>query len=374
MTNNTNTNTNAKEKTITVTMGDGAKRNVAISGIRYVKIVNGPAGEEPGQGGFQSKLFIAGESEPVYARESVKELRSDKFELVYVGDGKYVVRGHIARLEPLTKAERQAFASQKNAPIDDGFVTRVVLHGDLGQVWGKKSIDELNARGLRFVGLGDGSAVHMANIRKISALFDEDRARIAAKYGDNDKFDAAAFKAQIELQGAMKPKLAKRSIEEFREDGLELVDVGAGQYVLKTNIKFFGPFDAQNATLREGSDAEKYAAKITLANNGTVLSVLPVEHLKEVTQAVNIGYDRFVPADLIVPEKVTALTKEDKARMSEREISMDRAWKSSVGLVNSRMLSPATPDQIRARVDKAKGQPGASPAASEGAGPEAAMG
>lgn len=358
------------EKEITVTLGDGTKRDIAISGIRYVKIVNGPAGQEGGQPGFQSKIYEAGQSEPVYACEQVKDLRSSTFELVYVGDGKYAVRGHIARLEPLTREERQAFSSQKNAPVDDGFVTRVVLHGALGSIWGKKTIDELNARGLRFVRLGDGSAVHMANIRKLSVLFDEDRARIAAKY---ETVDPEAFKTQIELQGAMKPKLAKRSIEEFRADGVELIDVGAGQYVVKGNIKYFGPFDAEHATLREGSNAEKYQTKITLSNGGTVLATLSVEHLRAATQAVNIGYDRFVPADLIVPDKVTTLTKEDKARLSEKDISMERAWKSSVGLVNSRMLSPATADQIRARVEKAKGQPGAGPAA-EGAGPEAAMG
>lgn len=369
------TNTTTKEKTITVTMGDGAKRHIAISGIRYVKIVNGPAGQEGGQGGFQSKIFVRGEAEPVYACESVKDLRSDRFELVYVGDGKYAVRAHIARLEPLTKAERQAFSEQKNAPVDDGFVTRVVLHGDLGSIWGKKSIDELNVRGLRFIGLGDGSAVHMANIRKLSVLFDEDRSRIAARYaGQNEGFDAEAFKTQLELQGAMKPKLAKRTIEEYRADGLDLVDVGAGQYVLKGNIKYFGPFDPEKANLREGSDATRYNTKITLANGGTVLSVFSVEHLKAATQAVNIGYDRYVPADLIVPDKVTALTREDKERMSDKDINLERQWKSSVGLVNSRMLSPATADQIRARVEKAKGQPGASPAASDGAGPEAAMG
>lgn len=362
---------NIKENKITVTSADGSKRQIAISGIRYVKIVNGPAGGEGGQDGFQSKLIVLGEAEAVYARESVKELRSDKCELVYVGDGKYVVRGSIARLEPLSKEERQAFARQKNAPVDDGFVTRVVLHGDLGQVWGKKSIEELNKRGVRFVGLGDGSAVHMANIRKLSVLFDDDRARIGAKY---EQVDPSVFHAQVELQGADRPKLSRRSLDEFRGDGVDLIDIGAGQFVVKRNVKFFGPFDAEKSTLRDGSNAGKYSTKLTLANGGTVLSVLGVDELKTATQAVNIGYDRFVPADLIVLDKVTALTKDDKSRLSEREISMEKAWKSSVGLVNSRVLSPATPDQIRQRVEKAKGKPGAAPEAAEGAGPEAAFG
>lgn len=372
MTNNATTNSkNNTESKITVTSIDGVKKQIAVSGVRYVKIVNGPAGEEGGQDGFQSKLVVLGEAEAVYARESVKDLRSDKFELVYVGDGKYVVRGSIARLEPLSKEERAAFSKQKNAPVDDGFVTRVVLHGELGQVWGKKSIADLNARGLRFVGLGDGSAVHMANIRKLSVLFDDDRARIGAKY---EQVDPSVFHAQLELQGADRPKLSRRTLDEFRAEGVDLIDIGAGQFVVKKNVKFFGPFDAGKSTLREGSDPGKYSTKFTLANGGTVLSVLPVEDLKAATQAVNIGYDRFVPADLIVIEKVSALTKDDKARMSERDISMEKAWKSSVGLVNSRMLSPATPEQIRQRVEKAMGKPVAPPEADIGAGPEAAFG
>jgi hypothetical protein len=210
----------------------------------------------------------------------------------------------------------------------------------------------------------------------VSELFDEDRERIAARYRSSDRdLDASSFKTQIELQGAMKPKLARRSIEELRADGLQFIDVGAGQYVIKGNVRFFGPFDAENATLREGSDADKYKAKITLSNGGTVLSVLPVEHLKEVMQAVNIGYDRYVPADNIVADKVTAFTKDDKTRLAdEKGFKMERAWKSSVGLANGKpTLSPATADQIRARVDKAKGLPVSAPAA-DGAGPEAAMG
>jgi hypothetical protein len=369
MTTNTNTNTNGKK--ITVTLAEGT-REIAISGIKSVKIVNGPkAGEEGGPDNFQSKIHVLGEAEPVYARESVKELRSNDFDLVYVGDGRYAVRSNIARMEPITAEERASFAKDKKAEVDNSFVTRVVLNGELGSFWAKKSIAQLNERGVRFIGLGDGAAVHKENIRKVSELFDDDRARVAEKYN----LQAADFKTQIELQGAMKPKLARRSIEEFRADGLEFIDIGAGQYVIKGNVRFFGPFDAESATLREGSDAEKYKAKITLSNGGTVLSVLPVEYLKEVMQAVNIGYDRYVPADNIVPEKVTPFTKDDKTRLADdKNYKMERAWKSSVGLANGKpTLSPATADQIRARVDKARGLPVSAPAA-EGAGPEAAMG
>lgn len=370
------TNTNTNSKNIIVTLGDGSTREIAISGIKSVKIVNGgKAGQEGGADGFQCKISILGEAEPAYARESVKDLRA-RCDLVYVGDGRYAVRGNIARLEPITAEERASFAKDKKSDVDQGFVTRVVLNGELGSFWAKKSIAQLNERGTRFIGLGDGSAVHKDNIRKVSEVFDEDRERISARYSTASKaIDVAAFKTQIELQGAMRPKLARRTIEELRADGLDFVDIGAGQYVIKGNVRFFGPFDADNATLREGSDAERYKTKFTLSNGGTVLSVLPVEHLKDAMQAVNIGYDRYVPAENIVPDKVVPFTKEDKTRLAdEKNYTMSKAWKSSVGLANGKpTLSPATADQIRARVEKAKGLP-VSAAAADGAGPEAAMG
>jgi hypothetical protein len=354
-------------------MGDGAQKEITISGIRFIQIVNGPkAGEEGGaSAGFQSKIYEAGKVEATYARESVNELRSNDCQLVYVGGGKYAVRNNVARLEPITPEQRKVFSEQKNATDTSKFKTRVVLTGELGSFWAVKSIDELNARGVRFVGLGDGSAVHMQNIRKLSEVSDDDRTRISGKYN----IDASGFRSQVVVQGEDRPKLARVSIGEFREQGLDLVDIGESEFVVKGNVRFFGPFTdedrARLATLREGIKADRFVSKITMANgNGTVLSSRPVDELKAEMEAVNIGYDRFVPAANIVQDKVVAFSKDEKSSLAEAGYDVQRAWKSSVALVNGMALSPATPEQIRQRCEKASG---GAPELGADTGPEVAF-
>lgn len=355
-TNTNKTNNSPKAKAITITMGDGASKEIAISGIRFIQIVNGPkAGEEGGvSAGFQSKIFEAGKVEPTYARESVNELRSNDLQLVYTGSGKYAVRGNIMRLEPITPSERKMFAEQKNSSDTSRFRTRVVLTKELGSFWATKSIDELNERGVRFVGIGEGAAVHMMNIRKLAELGDDDRQRISDKYN----IDASGFRSQLTLQGEDRPKLTKLSLVELRSQGLDLVGIGESEHLVRQNIKFFGPFteEEKSRAANSGFNAERFATKFTMANgNGTVLSTVGVEELKTALKAVNIGYDRYVPADNIAQDKVSQFTKDDKSQLSEAGYDVQRAWKSSVALINGMALSPATPEQIRQRCDKALG-------------------
>lgn len=357
-------------KQITVTMGDQEKRDIAVSGIKYLKIIPGSDKGSEGGAGFRTKLTLTGERDPVYAREAVGDLRSVDCPLVYVGGGLYAPRLNIARLEPLGDEDRKAFAERRGAKVDH-FRTRVVLTGELGSFWATKTIPELNERGLRFVPLGDGSHVHIQNVRKIAELSDEDRARIAEKYG----IDASGFRTQVFLQGAEKAKLARLSLVEFRAAGVELVESGAGECVVASNVKFFGPFSAEDqerlAGAREGIDAEKFVSKITLAwGLSPVLSARSVDALRASLHSINIGYDRHVPAAHVVPEKVEAFTKDDKSSLTEAGYAVERAWKSSVGLINGLVLSPATPDQIRQRCEKAK----ASASAITEPAPEAAMG
>ena len=233
-TNVNNTNNSVKAKAITVTLEDGSQRAILVSGIRYLQIVNGPKGGDVdgSSGGFQSKIYEAGKIDPTYARESVKEQRSNDFQLVYVGGGKYVVRGNIMRLEPITPEQKKIFAEQANASDTSKFRTRVVLTRELGSFWATKTIAELNERGVRFVSIGDGAAVHTMNIKKLSELEDDDRQRIAAKYN----IDGSGFRTQVTLQGEDRPKVSRLSLVEFRSQGLDLVDIGEGDTVVRENI------------------------------------------------------------------------------------------------------------------------------------------
>lgn len=365
-TNVNNTNNSVKAKAITVTLEDGSQRAILVSGIRYLQIVNGPKGGDVdgSSGGFQSKIYEAGKIDPTYARESVKELRSNDFQVVYVGGGKYAVRGNIMRLEPITPEQKKIFAEQANASDTSKFRTRVVLTRELGSFWATKTIAELNERGVRFVRIGDGAAVHTMNIKKLSELKDDDRQRISAKYN----IDGSGFRTQVTLQGEDRPKVSRLSLVEFRSQGLDLVDIGEGDTVVRENIKFFGPFTEEDKSraANSGINAERFVTKFTLANgNGTVLSTTGVDELKTALKAVNIGYDRFVPAANIAQDRVAAFTKDEKSSLSQAGYDVQRAWKSSVALINGMALSPATPEQIRQRCEKALGTSGGATTAPE---------
>ncbi len=365
-TNVNNTNNSVKAKAITVTLEDGPQRAILVSGIRYLQIVNGPKGGDVdgSSGGFQSKIYEAGKIDPTYARESVKELRSNDFQLVYVGGGKYAVRGNIMRLEPITPEQKKIFAEQANASDTSKFRTRVVLTRELGSFWATKTIAELNERGVRFVSIGDGAAVHTMNIRKLSELKDDDRQRISAKYN----IDGSGLRTQVTLQGEDRPKVSRLSLVEFRSQGLDLVDIGEGDTVVRENIKFFGPFTEEDKSraANSGINAERFVTKFTLANgNGTVLSTTGVDELKTALKAVNIGYDRFVPAVNIAQDRVAAFTKDEKSSLSQAGYDVQRAWKSSVALINGMALSPATPEQIKQRCEKALGTSGGATTAPE---------
>ena len=360
--NNTNNNTNAK--VITVTLGDGTKKPIVVSGIRFLQIVNGPAAPEGGeQVGFQCKIFEAGNVEPTYARESVRELRSNDCQLVYVGGGKYAVRGNIMRLEPISDEQKKMFADQANAGDTSRFKTRVVLTQELGSFWATKTIRGLNECGVRVCDSGDGAAVHGMNLKKITPVTNEDRDRISSKYN----MDASGFQTQLTLQGEDRPKLSRMSVADFIDQGLNLVDIGESDNVVLENVKFFGPFTDEDrqrlANFKEGIKADRFVTKFTMANgNGTVLSTIGVDELKTALQAVNIGYDRYVPAANIAQDKVTAFTKDDRSSLSGQGYDVQRAWKSSVALINGMALSPATPDQIKQRCEKALGATGAATA------------
>jgi hypothetical protein len=365
-TNVNNTNNSVKAKAITVTLEDGSQRAILVSGIRYLQIVNGPKGGDVdgSSGGFQSKIYEAGKIDPTYARESVKDLRSNDFQLVYVGGGKYAVRGNIMRLEPITPEQKKIFAEQANASDTSKFRTRVVLTRELGSFWATKTIAELNERGVRFVSIGDGAAVHTMNIKKLSELKDDDRQRISAKYN----IDGSGFRTQVTLQGEDRPKVSRLSLVEFRSQGLDLVDIGEGDTVVRENIKFFGPFTEEDKSraANSGINAERFVTKFTLANgNGTVLSTTGVDELKTALKAVNIGYDRFVPAANIAQDRVAAFTKDEKSSLSQAGYDVQRAWKSSVALINGMALSPATPEQIKQRCEKALGTSGGATTAPE---------
>jgi hypothetical protein len=340
-------------KHVKVKTTSGEAKEIPLGVIRYMKIVDGESRDGP----QKAKIVMAGDSSPVMTEQSVADLRSGELPLVYVGGGVYVPRAHIRLVEPLSDRDRQGLADAKKIDTSK-FETRIVLSGDLTPVWGIKSIEQLNERGMRFVPLGNGSHVHRDNIRKIVELDDPARARIADRLG----IDASAFRTQVVLEGDGKPKLSRMSIIELKAKGLDLVPIQHGEYAVRGNVKYFRSFleEEQEDLARKypDADAARFATKIVLASEDAMLSTSKPESLQAAFAAVNVGYDRYVPAANIVPERVTAFSKDDKKGLADAGYAMERNWRSSIGLVNGRILSPATAEQIKQRREAAMAKAG----------------
>lgn len=335
-------------KHVTVKTTGGEAKEIPLGVIRYMKIVDGESRDGP----QKTKIVMTGDASPLIAEQSVAELRSGDLPLVYVGGGVYVPRAHIRQVEPLTDRDRQGLADGRKIDASK-FKTRIVLAGDMTPVWGTKTIEQLNERGMRFVPVGNGSHVHRDNIRKIVELDDPARARISERLG----IDASAFRAQVVLEGDDKPKLSRMSIIELKVKGLDLVPIQHGEYAVRGNVKYFRSFleEEQEDLARKypDSNAARFATKIVMASEDAMLSTAKPDSLQAAFAAVNVGYDRYVPAANIVPERITAFSKDDKKGLKEAGYAMERNWRSSIGLVNGRILSPATAEQIRQRREAA---------------------
>jgi hypothetical protein len=323
-----------------------------------LKIVEGENREGP----QKTKIVMAGDAMPVVAEQSVKDLRSGELPLVYVGGGVYVPRAHIRQIEPLDERDRQGLAEAKKIDASK-FKTRIVLTGGMTPIWGVKTIEQLNERGVRFIPVGNVAYVHRDNIRKIVELDDTARRRIGERLG----IDASAFRAQVAPEGEDKPKLSRLSIGELKAKGLDLVSIHPGEYAVRGDVKYFRSFleEEQEELARKypDADAARFATKIVLASEDAMLSTSPAESLQAAFAAVNVGYERHVPAANFVPERVTAFSKDDKKGLKDAGYAMERNWRSSIGLVNGRILSPATAEQIKQRREAAlaKAEPASGP-------------
>ena len=339
---------------ITVKTMNGSDREIAVDTVRYLKIVDAEA-----KGGPQkAKIVLGNEKTPVLVEQPVNDLRGPDLPLVYVGGGVYVPRVLIRQIEPISDKDRQGLADAKNIDASK-YQTRIVLTGGLTPVWGVKTIDQLNERGMRFVPVGNGSHVHIDNIRKVVELDDAERARIAGKLG----IDVSAFRTQIVIEGDDKPKLSRFSIIEMNAAGLALAPIAPGEYAVRSNVRYFRPFseEEQEELARKYPEIEagRFASKLVLASEDSMLATGKVEDLQAAFAAVNVGYDRYVPAANIVPDRIVSFTRDEKKGLKEAGYAMERNWRSSVGLTNGRILSPATVEQIKQRREAALAKAGA---------------
>ncbi len=95
--------------------------------------------------------------------------------------------------------------------------------------------------------------VPVHNIRTIKPITDEERTRMAAKYG---KPVAEFAGKQISIQFADKSsRTAELTLDGVRGQGVALVNAGADRYVPAVNIKSAEPFTKEDAAkLKDGGD------------------------------------------------------------------------------------------------------------------------
>jgi hypothetical protein len=111
------------------------------------------------------------------------------------------------------------------------------------------------------------------NIRSIRPLNDEERTRIAERYGRSSEEVAAK---QISITFADKStRTAELTLDDVRAQGVALVNAGADRYVPAANIRSAEPFTKADADkLKEGSDytlTQTFRSRVE-TTAGTVLS------------------------------------------------------------------------------------------------------
>lgn len=120
------------------------------------------------------------------------------------------------------------------------------------------------------------------NIRTIKPINDEERARMAAKYGK--PADDFAGK-NISIQFADKTsKTAELTLDDVRGQGIALVNAGADRFVPAANIKSAEPFSKDDAAkLKDGGDytlTQTFRSRVE-TTAGTILSSATAQQIVE---------------------------------------------------------------------------------------------
>ena len=120
------------------------------------------------------------------------------------------------------------------------------------------------------------------NIRSIRPLTDEERTRIAERYGRSNEEVAGK---QISITFADKStRTAELTLDDVRAQGVPLVNAGADRYVPAANIKSAEPFTKTDADkLKESSDytlTQTFRSRVE-TTAGTILSSATPQQIVE---------------------------------------------------------------------------------------------
>ena len=125
--------------------------------------------------------------------------------------------------------------------------------------------------------INSGSIIPTDTIRFIRPIDEQERARIAERYG----VDGANFNTSIQFADKS-TKLAVETLDELRAQGLPLVDIGADRHVVATNIRSADPFTHKDATALADKGGytitQEFKSRVE-TSAGTVLSSLTPEQV-----------------------------------------------------------------------------------------------
>lgn len=139
-----------------------------------------------------------------------------------------------------------------------------------------------------YIEINSGSMVPTDTIRFIKPIDDEERARIAERYG----VDGRNFNVSIQFADKS-TKLAAETIDEIRGQGVSLVNIGGDRHVVAQNIKSASPFSKDDA--RKLSEDRGYTLAQTFRSRidttaGTLLSsATPTQVLDRRAKAIENG-------------------------------------------------------------------------------------
>lgn len=136
--------------------------------------------------------------------------------------------------------------------------------------------------------INKGSVVPADTIRFIRPIEDEERARIVERYGA----DASGFNVSIQFADKTS-KLATQTIDQLREQGIALINIGADRHVVAANIKKADPFskdDAQALIDDKGYTINQtFRSRVETTAGALLSSATPAQIMDRRAKALGLG-------------------------------------------------------------------------------------
>ncbi len=138
-----------------------------------------------------------------------------------------------------------------------------------------------------FIQINKETTIPTDTIRFIRPIGDDERARIKERYGA----DAAAFNVSIQF-GDKSTKLAVETIDQLRDQGVSLVDIGGDRHVVAANIRSAKPFTAKDAAKIEERGyniSQDFKSRVETTAGAVLSSATPAQIMDRRARAQNGG-------------------------------------------------------------------------------------